>query len=73
MYNRNQRYTEQEQVKSHKNIYLIDFIEKTRHALEKQEELDFGLAIAHTIVTMHGGNIKITDNEPKGTKVIIKI
>ena len=32
-----------------------------------------GLSIAHTIVKLHGGNIKIVPNEPKGTKVIIKI
>ncbi len=30
-------------------------------------------SIAHTIVKLHGGNIKITSNEPKGAKVIIKI
>lgn len=32
-----------------------------------------GLSIAHTIVNLHGGNIKIMPNEPKGTKVIIRI
>ena len=32
-----------------------------------------GLSIAHTIVKLHGGTIKIVPNEPKGTKVIIKI
>ena len=32
-----------------------------------------GLSIAHTIVKLHGGNIKITSNEPKGAKLIIKI
>lgn len=32
-----------------------------------------GLSIAHTIVKLHGGSIKIVPNEPKGTKVIIKI
>ncbi len=32
-----------------------------------------GLSIAHTIVKLHGGNIKITSNEPKGAKIIIKI
>ena len=32
-----------------------------------------GLSIAHTIVSLHGGSIKIAPNEPKGTKVIIKI
>lgn len=32
-----------------------------------------GLSIAHTIVKLHGGSIKITSNEPKGAKVIIKI
>ena len=32
-----------------------------------------GLSIAHTIVSLHGGSIKIVPNEPKGTKVIIKI
>ena len=52
---------------------LIDFIEKIKHVLEKKEEQDFGLSIAHTIVKLHGGNIKIMPNEPKGAKVIIKI
>lgn len=32
-----------------------------------------GLSIAHTIVKLHGGSIKIMQNETKGTKVIIKI
>lgn len=32
-----------------------------------------GLSIAHTIVKLHGGNIKVTSNEPKGAKIIIKI
>lgn len=32
-----------------------------------------GLSIAHTIVKLHGGSIKIVSNEPKGTRVIIKI
>ena len=32
-----------------------------------------GLSIAHTIVKLHGGNIRITSNEPKGAKIIIKI
>ncbi len=32
-----------------------------------------GLSIAKTIVTAHGGMIKILKNEPKGTKVIIRI
>lgn len=32
-----------------------------------------GLSIAQTIVHAHNGTIKITQNEPKGTKVIIKI
>ena len=32
-----------------------------------------GLSIAHTIVKLHGGSIKVTSNEPKGAKVIIKI
>lgn len=32
-----------------------------------------GLSIAYTIVNLHGGSIKIVPNEPKGTKVIIKI
>ena len=54
-------------------MYLIDSIEKTKPVQEKKEEQDYGLSIAHTIVKMHGGNIKITSNETKGTKVIIKI
>lgn len=32
-----------------------------------------GLSLAHTIVKIHGGSIKIAQNEPKGTKIIIKI
>lgn len=32
-----------------------------------------GLSIAHTIVKLHGGNIRIVNNEPKGTRVIVKI
>ena len=54
-------------------MYLIDFIEKIKQGLEKKEERDFGLSIAHTIVNLHGGSIKIMPNEPKGTRVIIKI
>ena len=54
-------------------MYLIDFIEKIKPVREKKEGQDCGLSIAHTIVNLHGGNIKIIPNEPKGTKVIIKI
>lgn len=54
-------------------MYLTGFIEKTKHVPEKKEEQDFGLSIAHTIVNLHGGNIKIMPNEPKGAKVVIKI
>ena len=54
-------------------MYLIDFIEKIKHVLEKKEEQDFGLSIAHTIVKLHGGSIKIVPNEPKGSKVVIKL
>lgn len=32
-----------------------------------------GLAIAQTIVQAHNGNIKLFHNEPKGTKVVIKL
>lgn len=32
-----------------------------------------GLAIAQTIVKSHGGTIKVYNNEPKGTKFIVKI
>lgn len=32
-----------------------------------------GLAIAQTIVKVHGGTIKVYNNEPKGTKFVIKI
>lgn len=32
-----------------------------------------GLAIAQTIVKAHGGTIKVYNNEPKGTKFVIKI
>ena len=32
-----------------------------------------GLAIAYMITQLHGGNIRIMKNEPKGTKVIVKI
>ncbi len=54
-------------------MYLIDSTEKIKLVLEKKEGLDFGLSIAHTIVKLHGGSIKIMPNEPKGSKVIIKI
>ena len=54
-------------------MYLIDSIEKIKHAQEKKEEQVFGLSIAHTIVNLHGGSIKIMPNEPKGAKVIIKL
>lgn len=32
-----------------------------------------GLSIAYMITQLHGGNIKIMQNEPKGTKIIVKI
>ncbi len=32
-----------------------------------------GLAIAQTIVRLHGGTIRVYNNEPKGTKFVIKI
>ena len=32
-----------------------------------------GLAIAQTIVKAHGGTIRVYNNEPKGTKFVIKI
>ena len=32
-----------------------------------------GLSIAQTIVKAHGGTIKVYNNEPKGTKFVIKI
>lgn len=32
-----------------------------------------GLAIAQTIVKAHGGNIKVFNNEPKGTRFVVKI
>lgn len=32
-----------------------------------------GLAIAQTIVKAHGGTIKVQNNEPKGTKFVVKI
>ena len=32
-----------------------------------------GLAIAQTIVKAHGGSIKVYNNEPKGTKFVVKI
>ncbi len=32
-----------------------------------------GLAIARKIITEHGGNIKVSENEPKGTKFIIEV
>ncbi len=58
--------------------------EATKHVFERFYREDkarsrekggtgLGLSIAHTIVKLHGGNIKILPNEPKGTKVIIKI
>ena len=32
-----------------------------------------GLAIAQTIIQAHNGSIKLVHNEPKGTKVVIKL
>ena len=32
-----------------------------------------GLSIAQTIVKMHGGTIKVYNNEPKGTRFVVKI
>ena len=32
-----------------------------------------GLSIAYTLVKFHGGAIKVTDNQPKGTKFVIKL
>ena len=32
-----------------------------------------GLAIAQTIVKAHGGTIRVYNNEPKGTKFVVKI
>ena len=32
-----------------------------------------GLAIAYMITQLHGGNIKIMQNQPKGTRVIVKL
>ena len=32
-----------------------------------------GLSIAYMITQLHGGSIKITKNEPKGTKITVKI
>lgn len=32
-----------------------------------------GLSIAYTLVKLHGGTIKVSNNEPKGTKFVIKI
>ena len=48
-------------------------IEEKMAFLREKGGTGLGLSIAHTIVKLHGGNIKITSNEPKGAKVIIKI
>ena len=32
-----------------------------------------GLSIAYTLVKLHGGIIKVSDNEPKGTKIVIRL
>jgi signal transduction histidine kinase len=52
---------------------LKDFIEQIKLVVERQEAQAFGLSIAQTIVKLHGGNIKVSNNEPKGTKFTIKI
>lgn len=40
---------------------------------KKIEGSGLGLSIAKTIVNMHNGTIKIVQNNPKGTKVIVKL
>lgn len=40
---------------------------------KKIEGSGLGLSIAKTIVNMHNGTIKIVPNNPKGTKVIVKL
>lgn len=37
------------------------------------EGMGLGLSIASTIVDVHGGTIKVKNNEPKGTRFIVKI
>ena len=32
-----------------------------------------GLSIAYILIKLHGGSIKVSNNEPKGTKFVIKI
>lgn len=32
-----------------------------------------GLSIAYTLIRLHGGSIKVMNNEPHGTRFIIKI
>lgn len=54
-------------------MYLKDFIEKIKQEVDKQVEQDFGLSIAYTLVQLHGGSIKVMQNNPKGTTVIVKI
>ena len=40
---------------------------------EKQEEVDFGLSIADTIVKAHNGSIKAMHNTPKGTIFTVRL
>ena len=49
------------------------FYREDKARSREKGETGLGLSIAHTIVKLHGGSIKITSNEPKGAKVIIKI
>ena len=32
-----------------------------------------GLSIAYTLIKLHGGVIKVSDNQPKGSKFIIRL
>jgi nitrogen fixation/metabolism regulation signal transduction histidine kinase len=39
----------------------------------KQKGTGLGLAIVQRIISDHGGTIRLTDNTPRGTRVIIQL
>lgn len=54
-------------------MHLTDFIERIKHVQERSGGSGLGLSIAYMITQLHKGNIKISQNQPKGTKVIVKL